>query len=75
MLHRIAILLVIAYVVVAGAWDAFLAAFTNDLSADSFCQAARELNQTSGGLLAVATLAIWVHVFLIWWLPRAWTGL
>jgi hypothetical protein len=75
MLHKIAISLVIGYCVLAAAWDIFLATFTGALGSSSFCQAAREINEASGGLLAIGCLGLWIHVFLFWYLPKWWTGL
>ena len=70
-IHKTAILLAAAYLVIAIAWDLVLAA-TGQLAGNSFCAACRELNAAMDGLLALGLPALYVHIFLLPWLPIWW---
>ena len=71
MIHRISLIIVLAYIVGAIAWDVGLAA-VGKCWGNSWCEACRELNRSSDGLIALCGLALWVHVFLLPWLPEFW---
>ena len=68
--HAISIAVVIVYIVVAVAVDGISAAFGFGWS--SFCDACRELNQATGGMLALGSVALWVHIYLRCLLPKTW---
>jgi len=71
MIHKCAILLAVSYIIEAIAWDVVLAIF-GDLPGNSFCQACREINAASDALLAIGSLGLWIHIFLLPWLPSFW---
>jgi len=74
-IHKTALLIVVAYLVVAIGWDLVLAAF-GCLYGNSFCQACREVNQAMDGLLALLSpglfAGLWIHIFLLPYLPSWW---
>lgn len=69
--HKLAILLAVAYIVVAIGWDLYLAA-RGDLYGNSFCQACRELNQAMDGLPSLMLPGLYLHIFLLPCLPSWW---
>lgn len=71
LLHKVALMLVAAYVAIAVGWDLVLAAF-GDLYGNSFCQACRELNQSMDGLFALLVPGLYLHIFLLPLLPSWW---
>ena len=50
-------------------WDAYL---TAKISRDTMSNVITAFNQTTGGLVALAIAALWVHWFLP--LPKAWVS-
>jgi hypothetical protein len=71
--HKTAILIVIAYIVLAIGWDVVLAA-CGQLGGNSFCQACRELNAAMDGLMALLLPGLFIHIFLLPLLPSWWRG-
>ena len=69
--HKIAIAIAAAYIVVAIGWDLFLAA-RGQLYGNSFCEACREINQAMDGLPALLLPGLYVHIFLLQFLPSCW---
>ena len=70
MIHKVSILIVIASVVAALVWDAIMLSCGD--SQDSWSQACRDLNRDSAGLIALCSVALWVHLFLLDYLPKGW---
>ena len=70
MIHKLSIYLFLAYIVVAVVWDIFVIARGN--TPCTWCQAAREVNAQSDGLLALCSIALWIHIFAVQWLPNVW---
>ena len=71
MIHKASICLFIAYIVIAIAWDLF-AGLAGGLHSNSWCEAARQVNRTTDGLIALCSIALWIHVFFLPWLPTFW---
>jgi hypothetical protein len=69
--HKIAIVLAVAYLVVAIGWDVLLAT-RGQLYGNSFCAAFRELNQAADGLIALTLPGLYAHIFLLPLLPSWW---
>ena len=72
MLHRVAISIVVAYILGAIAWDGLMAAL--GVEHESFCQACADVNAWSNGLFALLLPGLWIHIFGQQWLPRSWRG-
>jgi hypothetical protein len=67
---RWAILVVIFQIFSAIAWDVFAEGICH--STATFCQACRDINRDQNGLLALFSLALWIHIFLVCYLPASW---
>lgn len=70
-IHKTAIILAIAYILVAIGWDLVLAAFGH-LYGNSFCEACREINQAMDGLMALVLPGLYIHIYLLPFLPACW---
>jgi hypothetical protein len=70
-IHKTAICIVSVYIIVAIVWDVLLAC-CGKLGDNSFCEACREINAASDGLLALCLIALWIHIFLLPLLPAWW---
>lgn len=70
-MHHLSILLVIAYIGFAILWDLTAAILGLEKTA-SWCSAARAVNRATNGLLALGSIALWIHVFLLPYLPSFW---
>jgi len=70
-MHKIALGIVVAYIVLAIGWD-IVCGSGGTVHDNSFCQACRELNRTCDGLFALCSVALWLHVFCLPWLPAFW---
>ena len=70
--RHVAILIVLACIALALGWDALVIAAGR--AQDTWCQAFRELNAASGGLLGLCFIALGVHLLCIQWFPRQWGG-
>ena len=68
---HVAILLVLGSAGVAIAWDIVLA-FMGKLYGNSWCQAFRDINKASDGLLLFVTVAVLVHIACLQWFPVEW---
>jgi len=67
---HIATLLVIACFVSALAWDVWVK--LNHFQEATWCQAVRDLNKASNGLLGLCLIALIVHILCVQWFPTAW---
>jgi len=72
MTQKIAIYVVVSTIVVALGWDTLLICLGQDIHQSSFCQACRNLNKSTDGLLALGAVALWIHIFLLQILPSWW---
>ena len=71
MLHKVACYLFLAAGLSALIWDAVLAEF-GCLDGNSWCQAARDINRSTEGLLAMGWFILGIHIFFRDYLPAAW---
>ena len=69
---HIAILIVLASGLVALAWDGYVIAAGRPN--DTWCQAIRELNRMSDGLVMCVVIGVLIHIFCNQWFPPAWGG-
>jgi hypothetical protein len=69
---HISILIVLFSIAIAIAWDVLVA--LSGHPDDTWCQAIRELNRQSGGLLMCCAIGAAVHIFCNQWFPTAWGG-
>ena len=69
-LHK-AIVAVLACIAIGLGWDAYVLWFSAYPRA-TFCEASRELNRASNGLLALGYFSLGVHIFFLPWLPSWW---
>ena len=70
---HLAILCVLATIALMIAWD-IVALVAGQLQTASWCDAFRDLNKSSGGLLGMLAIAVLVHVLCNQWFPAAWGG-
>jgi type IV secretory pathway VirB2 component (pilin) len=73
-MRRWTISICVAVAVLLTIWDVI--AFLNNSGDNNatISDVLRTLNGNLGGLLALATAAIWIHIFAYQWLPAAWQG-
>ncbi len=67
---HISILIVALAIVAAFLWD--LLVVLVDGNRDTWCQAVREINQASNGLLMWVAIGVGIHIFCVQWFPAAW---
>ena len=72
MIHRISILIVLAYLTIAILWDFAMDAL--GVQHESFCDACVYWNAWSNGLFALLLPGLWIHIFGQQWLPGSWRG-
>ena len=70
MIHKISILIVLAYILVAILWDVIVVSLGYKHA--TFCQAVRDLNRDSDGLLGLCLVALVVHILCLQWFPNSW---
>ncbi len=71
-LKHLSTLIVLITIAAGLGWDCFLACV--GALQDSWCEAFRELNARSGGLLGLCYIALGFHLLCLQWFPAAWGG-
>jgi hypothetical protein len=71
-MQRISILIVLASIAAALGWDVLILAL--GVKGSTWCQAVRDLNRDSNGLLMFCALGVAIHIFCVQWFPAAWTS-
>ena len=67
---HISILIVLGMIIVGLGWDGYVTA--KHLHAATWCQAVRDLNKASDGLLGLCLVALLIHILCLQWFPTAW---
>ena len=67
---QIAVIFIMLCICSGVAWDVVVVCIMG--RGPSICEACRWLNQRSDGLFALTWIALTIHVFFKWCLPRCW---
>jgi hypothetical protein len=68
--RHISTLIIVLSIAVALGWDAWVEA--RGIRGASWCQAVRDLNAASDGLLGLCLVALVVHILCVQWFPPEW---
>jgi hypothetical protein len=61
----VSIAIILASALGAAGWDAWLAVRNELDDGGDYCDGFRAINKYTGGLFALALLALWIHVFVL----------
>jgi len=71
-MRRMTILVCISTAAVLLLWDLLCCLYDQTSASPTISHVLRRANSMSGGLLALSLLAVWIHLFLIQYLPQSW---